>query len=38
MGFIGCDADQCVFYRRDGEKKAILAIYVDDMMLATNWG
>lgn len=36
MKYVESRLDQCIFYKRDGDNLAIVVIYVDDMMLATN--
>lgn len=38
MDYLKCVAGQCVFYKRAEGRVAILAIYVDDMLLTTNSG
>ena len=34
MGFIRCKSDTCIYMRRDDSNLNIIAIYIDDMLLA----
>ena len=36
FGFVTSDADSCIFIRENNGRKIILAIYVDDGLIAAN--
>ena len=38
LGFSRCQSDPCVYIRNDDKGKAIIAVHVDDMLLATTQG
>jgi hypothetical protein len=36
MGLTRCNVDQAVFYRRDGDSILLVAVHVDDCMIAAR--
>jgi hypothetical protein len=36
QGFCSLDADHCMYVRREGDALAIIALYVDDLLIASN--
>ena len=38
IGFTQCDGDSCIYLKRENTKFVMLALYVDDLLLASNDG
>ncbi|THH12524.1 hypothetical protein EW146_g7607 [Bondarzewia mesenterica] len=36
LGFNVCDSDPCMFFKRNGESLTVIAVYVDDMVVAST--